>query len=115
MEIMVAVADEVMVLTPRLGYLDASNTKEFKEVLVNTIDGASKNKIVMDMSSLKFIDSSGLGTLVTCLRLMNSNNGELKLAGVTKAVRAILEIVRMHRLFEIFDSTEDAVRSFRAG
>jgi anti-sigma B factor antagonist len=69
-------------------------------------------RIILDLSQLKFVDSSGLGAMLSCLRQLNGVGGDLKLCGMTKSVRALFQLVRMHRVFEIFNDRDDAIRSF---
>ena len=90
--------------------LDASSTKAFKaDVAPLLTEGA---KIVFDLSNLKFVDSSGLGAMLSSLRQINGLGGDLKLCAMNKPVRALIELVRMHRVFEIFNTREEALRSF---
>lgn len=89
--------------------LDASNAREFKSEVAALI--APGTKLIFDLSSLKFVDSSGLGALLSCLRQLNSSGGVLKLYAMVKPVRALFELVRMHRVFEIFNTQEEAIRS----
>jgi anti-sigma B factor antagonist len=90
--------------------LDASNAREFKSEIAPSI--SANARLVLDLSQLKFIDSSGLGALLSCLRQLNAIGGELKLYGMIKPVRALFELVRMHRVFEIFNTREEAFRSY---
>ncbi len=92
--------------------LDASNAKDFKAGVDNLI--VPKAKLIFDMSQLKFVDSSGLGAILSCLRRLHDIGGELKLCAMTKPVRALFELVRMHRVFEIFNSRDEAIRSYAA-
>src|SRR5260370_6822085 len=69
-------------------------------------------KLVSDLSSVEFIDSSGLGALVSCLRQAHTTGGEIKLAGLKKPVRVLFELVRMHRVFEVFNNPDEAVTSY---
>ena len=71
-------------------------------------------KLVFDMNALRFVDSSGLGALLSCLRQVHSSGGDLKLCEMAKTVRALFELVRMHRIFEIYSSREEALRSYGA-
>jgi|SRR5271155_1836791 len=89
--------------------LDASNAKEFKTKVAALITPGTK--LIFDLSSLRFVDSSGLGALLSCLRQLNSSGGALKLYAMVKPVRALFELVRMHRVFEIFNTQEEAIRS----
>lgn len=87
-------------------HLDAGNTSEFKRLVQPHLD--SNQRVVLDMQALQFVDSSGLGTLLSCLRVMNNKQGVLQLVGMTKPVRALFELVRMHRIFPIFNTLDEA-------
>ncbi|MBI3736649.1 STAS domain-containing protein, partial [Candidatus Sumerlaeota bacterium] len=58
------------------------------------------------------LDSSGLGAILSCLRKLNSVGGDLKLCAMSKPVHTLFELVRMHKIFEIFPTRDEAVRSF---
>lgn len=102
---------EIVTLTLAGDTLDASNAKEFKAEVIPLM--TPQAKVIFDMSRLRFVDSSGLGAMLACLRQLNTVGGDLKLCAMTKPVRALFELVRMHRVFQIFETREDAVRSFR--
>jgi anti-sigma B factor antagonist len=89
-------------------HLDASNAKEFKQDMTEVIEDGMV--AVLDMSELQFVDSSGLGAILSCLRHLNKREGDLLLCGMTKPVRILFELVRMHRVFEIFNTREEATR-----
>ena len=92
-------------------YLDASTVKEFKAGIEQITSEGSK-KVIFDMSNLQFIDSSGLGAILSCLRKLNGSGGDLKICGMTKPVRALFELVRMHRIVEIYDSQDEALKTY---
>ena len=110
MELTVDRIGNVTVLQVPVENLDASNTKEFKRQVSPLLE--AKGKLVFDMTKVKFVDSSGLGTLLSCLRQVNAEGGDLKICGLTKQVRVIFELVRMHRIFEIFNTREEAAKTF---
>jgi anti-sigma B factor antagonist len=87
--------------------LDAGNVEQFRAAMQPVI--AQSATVLLDMSGLNFVDSSGLGAMLSCLRNMNSKNGQLRLFGMTKPVMALFELVRMHRIFSILDSREEAL------
>ncbi|MFN0085238.1 MAG: STAS domain-containing protein [Blastocatellia bacterium] len=91
--------------------LDAGNAKEFKRDIMPALNGHSR--VIFEMSELKFVDSSGLGTILSALRQLNSSGGDLKLAGMQKPVRALFELVRMHRIFDIYNTRDEALAAFR--
>jgi anti-sigma B factor antagonist len=90
--------------------LDAGNAAEFKRLMMPIID--SHAKVVVDLSRLRFVDSSGLGAFISCLRRLNAKGGDLKLCGMSKQIRTVFELVRMHRVFSIYATSEEAVQAF---
>lgn len=110
-EIKGVIADQdVLVIELREDNLDASNVREFKDAVQAVIN--DRNRVVLDMAGVKFVDSSGLGALISCLRLVNGRGGDFKLCAMSKNVRALFELMRMHRVFNILESRDEAVRSF---
>jgi anti-sigma B factor antagonist len=90
--------------------LDASNAAEFKLDVAPLLEATTK--LVFDLSRLRFVDSSGLGAFISCLRKLNAKGGDVKLCGMSKQVRAVFELVRMHRIFDIYGTQEEAVHAF---
>lgn len=101
---------EVTVVTVLTEVLDASNAEEFKIATAPILE--KNNKVVFEISQIKFMDSSGCGTLLSFLRQLKSSNGNLKLCGVQEPVRMLFELVRIDRIIEIFDTKEEAVKAF---
>jgi anti-sigma B factor antagonist len=102
--------NDVLVIALNEDNLDASNAREFKDAVQSMMH--ERTRVVLDMSGVKFVDSSGLGALISCLRQLNGRKGDFKLCAMSKTVRALFELMRMHRVFNIHDSREEAVRSF---
>jgi anti-sigma B factor antagonist len=101
---------DVAVAAVPVDELDASNAPEFKRDIAPLLEANAK--LVLDLGRLRFVDSSGLGAFISCLRKLNAKGGDLKLYGMSKQVRAVFELVRMHRVFDIVGTREDAVRAF---
>jgi anti-sigma B factor antagonist len=112
MHITVETVGDVAVASVPVEELDAANAAEFKRDIAPAIE--AHPKLVLDLSTLRFVDSSGLGALISCLRKVNAKGGDLKLSGMSRQVRAVFELVRMHRVFDILAAKEDAVRAFAA-
>ncbi|MFN3322983.1 MAG: STAS domain-containing protein [Bryobacteraceae bacterium] len=91
--------------------LDAGNAPDFKIGMAPVLE--SSTRVVLDMRRLRFVDSSGLGAILSCMRQLAAKGGELKLCGLSEAVRSIFELVRMHRVFDIHDTPEEAIEAFR--
>lgn len=90
--------------------LDAANAKDFKSEISEVLK--NENKVLMNMGSLQFIDSSGLGAILSCLKSISAKNGEIKLCNLSKPARIIVELVNMHKVFEIFNSVDEGLKSF---
>jgi anti-anti-sigma factor len=71
-------------------------------------------RIVLDCSQVQHMDSAGIETLLYCMQEAMKRDGDLKLAAVSPAAAAIMELMRVDRLFEVFDTAEEASRSFQA-
>ena len=88
--------------------LDAAMAETFKTYLFEQIEGGATDLIV-DLSEVRFMDSSGLGALVAALKKL-SGNGNLKLAAAQPAVRDLFDLTSMDKLFTIVDSVSEAVQ-----
>lgn len=104
--------DNILIITPEGASLDVHSASSFKDQLVEFLEQKPFKDVVLDLHELQFIDSSGLGSLLSLLRTVQRKGGRLKLASITKPVRTTLELVSMHKIFEIFNTTDEAVRSF---
>ena len=101
---------DVLVIELREDNLDASNVREFRDAVQSLIQ--DRSKVVLDMAGVNFVDSSGLGALISCLRQLNGKRGDFRLCEMSRTVRALFELMRMHRVFNIPEPRADAVRSF---
>jgi anti-sigma B factor antagonist len=92
--------------------LKQNQVKTFMHELEPLLDSA-RPCIVFDCSKIQDIDSAGVEMLLQSLELAMKRDGDLKLAAVSPASAIILELMRVDRLFEVFDSPEEATRSFQ--
>jgi anti-sigma B factor antagonist len=92
--------------------LDALVAPDLKETVRKLVEESSLTKIVIDLDKTKFIDSSGCGALVASLRVLMKNNGDMKIARPTAQAKSLFELTRLHRVFEIFEDIDAALRSF---
>jgi anti-sigma B factor antagonist len=112
MDISVDKIGDISVAVIPVDELDASNTEEFKRDIAPVLQ--ANTKLVLDLSRVRFVDSSGFGAMLSCLRQLSTKSGELKLSGMSKQVRALFELVRMHRIFDIYGTKDEAVRAFQS-
>lgn len=69
-------------------------------------------KLLLNLSEVSYIDSSGIGELVSGFTTVTNHGGQLKLIGLTKRVKDLLQITKLYTVFEVYDDEAHAVRSF---
>ena len=82
-----------------------------RDLIREKLDGGHK-KIVLNLAGINYIDSTGLGELVSGYRLVKSQGGDLKLMNLNKQVSDLLQITRLYAVFEIHNDEAHAVASF---
>lgn len=110
MEVAVEKIADVAVAAIPFEELDASNVAEFKRDMAAVLQ--TQTEVVLDLTRLQFVDSSGMGAILSCLRHLTAKGGDLKLCGMSRQVRTVFELVRMHRIFDIYATQQEAVRAF---
>lgn len=91
--------------------LDAANAADFKAFLAGLVEGGS-TAIGVDLTHVSFIDSSGLGALVSGKKRLGER-GHIALWGLSPQVRSLFELTQLFKVFEIFESEDDAVEHLR--
>ena len=79
---------------------------------VNELLASGCLKIVLDLSGLKYIDSSGIGELVSCYTTITNRKGQLRLTNLHSKIYSLLQLTALVSVFQIMDSNEDALQSF---
>ncbi|MGO8881142.1 MAG: STAS domain-containing protein [Desulfomonilaceae bacterium] len=98
----------ILITEERLDSLDGPKLKE----AVKELAQEPSLKLVIDMERTLFLDSEGCAGLVSSLRTLANNHGDMKIARPTPRVYEIFQLTRLHRVFEIYDSVESTVKSF---
>jgi anti-anti-sigma factor len=102
---------EVVVEKVNLSRATLKEAEDFKRTLVKDIE-SGKKRIVVDLADCEFIDSTFLGSLVVTLKKITVIGGDIKLVGLQPKVRSMFELTRMYRVFESYETVEEAVSSF---
>lgn len=95
------------------GSLDADNLAGFKKAVYEAADKGAV-KFILDASKIDFIDSMGLGVIISLLRRIKQKGGDIKISSLTADVRTIFEITKLYRLFDVHDNEKSALDAFRA-
>jgi anti-sigma B factor antagonist len=100
----------VMELPEKLNHLEGTTfLAEMKPLLES-----DRPRMVLDCSQVQHIDSAGIEVLLESMEEVMKRDGDLKLAALSPSCAAILELMRVDRLFEVFETADEAARSFRA-
>ncbi|PLX94459.1 MAG: anti-anti-sigma factor [Desulfuromonas sp.] len=91
--------------------LDAHNSSDLKSQMLNLFE-ENRTNLLVDLKEVRFVDSSGLGALVSGFKNASARNGNLKLCGLQPQVKSMFELTRLHRVFEIFPGVDEALASF---
>jgi len=86
--------------------------QEFSDALHKLIDDNKKN-VIVDLTETKFMNSSGLGMLISGYTTMKNGGGSMKLANATEKIESLLVITKLISVFEHYTSVEDAVNSYK--
>jgi anti-anti-sigma factor len=70
-------------------------------------------KVIMDLSGISYIDSSGFGCFLTTMKYARNNYGILKLCNLEPGVKALFNTLQLHTIFEIYDDLDACVASFK--
>lgn len=80
--------------------IDIQNASDLRELLLDLIF-KGQNHLLLDLQKVKFIDSSGLGALVYCLREARKSRGTVQVSGLSEHVASMFTITRLNKIFEI--------------
>ena len=89
--------------------IDAHNSGELKDLFLKVLEEEAGCDLVIDLDQVQFIDSSGLGALLSGLKNAGLCSSGFILAGLQPRVRSIFELTRLHRVFDIYPKLEDAL------
>ena len=93
------------------GQLVVGNRQELKDLIQAALTAGAR-KFLLDFSQTGYIDSSGLGALVTIAKQARERGGDLRLAGLNDDLRALFELTKLDTLFSIADTPEQALDGF---
>jgi anti-sigma B factor antagonist len=102
---------EAIVIELKGNVLGGPEANEYSDTIKKFLAEGKKN-IVIDLSEVKFMNSSGLGMLIAGLTTVNKEAGKLKLANVEEKIQSLLVITKLVTIFESYPSVEEAIASF---
>ena len=93
------------------GQLIVGNRQELKDLVQAALDRGDR-RLLIDFSRTGYIDSSGLGALVSLSKKIRESGGELRLSGLNEDLRSLFELTKLDTLFNIADSRDAALSAF---
>ncbi len=94
-----------------IGEIDLYNAPDIKELIKNSIE-SQKYNILINLDKVSYIDSSGIGALISSLSNLKKYQGSLKIINVHGSVRKVFELTKLTNFFEIYDNEEQALASY---
>jgi anti-sigma B factor antagonist len=101
---------QVLVVTPEEERLDAAVAGAFKGFMVDAIN-QGRQKVVLNMANIEFVDSSGLTAIVSTLKSMGLAGGEMVVCGIGNNVAALFKLTRLDKVFRVFDDISQACQN----
>ena len=94
------------------GEIDLYNAPEIKDI-VNKLIEQKKYNVIINLKEVTYIDSSGIGALISSLSNLKKYQGGLKIINVFASVKKVFELTKLTSFFEIYDSEEEAIKAFQ--
>ena len=93
------------------GQLIVGNRQELKQKVLEKLDGGER-KFLIDFANTGYIDSSGLGVLVSLSKKIREQGGELRLANLNEDLKTLFELTKLDTLFHISNSRDEALQTY---
>ncbi len=94
------------------GEIDVSCAPQLKDLLQGLID-EGKNQLLIDLTEVPFMDSTGLGIFVNAFKRSQQAGGSIKFASPQESLRKVFSLTQTDKVFSIFDSVDEGLRSFQ--
>ena len=91
------------------GEVDLESSPAAREILLKCFESTSK--VIVDLSEVTYIDSSGVASLVEALQAAKKNGSQFSLAAVSEPTRRVLELARLDKVFTLYDSVEEGLQA----
>ncbi len=112
MQIKEKIVDDIAILTLNGDLIGDPETTKLREKVKSLITDDIK-KIVIDLAGVSYINSAGLGSLISVLTTVRNAGGDLKLARVGKRIKSIFVITQLVKVFDTYETQERAIASFK--
>lgn len=104
--------EEIVILEPKGKIMGGPDASLLHDKLHEYLE-QNKKRVIIDLAKVDWMNSTGLGILISSYTTLRNNEGELKLANVTDKIKSLLTITKLVTVFDAYDSIDDAVKSFK--
>ena len=111
LEVETRTADNGIMVVAPTGRLDVAGAPALKEAISEVVKNGPP-RIVIDMEGVSFVDSTGLGSVISALKQVRGSQGELRLAAPNQQARVVLELTTLDRVFPYYATVEEALTGF---
>lgn len=111
LEVQTRQADNGVTIVAPTGRLDVAGAPTLKDAISDVAKDGSPH-VVIDLEGVSFVDSTGLGSVISALKQIRSKAGELRLAAPNQQVRVVLELTTLDRVFPYYATVEEALAGF---
>lgn len=94
-----------------VGDIDLYNSPEVRKVLLDVLRDKRAPRVIVNLKDVRYIDSSGVASLVEGLKVSRNMNSRFMLYGLSPAAREVLELSRLIKVFEVYDNEEQALNA----
>jgi anti-sigma B factor antagonist len=102
-------ADGGAAIVAPTGRLDVGGAPALKDAIAELVSKNGPPKVVIDLTGVSFVDSTGLGSVISALKQIRGSQGELRLAAPNQQVRVVLELTTLDRVFPYYATVEEAL------
>ena len=103
---------DVVVLTMKGNMLGDSDTAEFRE-RIKVLVAEGFLKVVLDLATVAWVNSAGLGAMISAMTTLNRGGGDLRIANITDKIQSLFLVTQLVKVFKTYESTDRAVSSFQ--
>ena len=93
-----------------IGDITLYNSPEVRRVVLSLFQAKSAPRVIVNLTRVNYIDSAGVASLVEGLKVARDRKSSFALYGLSRTAREVLELTRLIKVFEVYDSEEDALR-----
>ncbi len=94
-----------------VGDIDLYSSPQVRQTILDAVSQKTESRVLINLTGVKYIDSSGVASLVEGLQLARKSQIKFGICGLNKAPRQVLELTRLISVFEVFDSLDEALKA----